>query len=251
MAQEIVPQVFTNAEFGAIRTIEVDGNPMFCARDVAAALGYANTQDAISKHCKGVAFRYPLETMGGVQKMRFISEGDMYRLIASSKLPNAQQFESWVFDEVIPTIRRHGMYATPQTVEQMLQDPDTMIKTLQTLKAERERANRLEAENNTMLPKARTYDVAMRAEGTMSITEAARHLSQVDPSITRNRLFGLLRADGLICKQDNAPTREAINRGYMVQMLTTRADGKANRPYAHLTRKGLDYCTRNYCKVGQ
>ena len=241
-------QVFNSQEFGNIRVAVADnGNPIFCARDVATALGYKNPNDAISKHCKGIAFRYPLPTDGGEQMARFITEGDMYRLIASSKLESAQQFESWVFDTVLPSIRAHGMYATPQTVEKMLADPDTMIATLKALKAERQRTQALIEDNARLLPKAVAYDVAIEAEGTMTITEAARYLSQHDKSITRKRLFALLRADCLICKQDNAPTKTAINRGYMVQMMTTRQDGKANDPYARMTRKGLDYCLRNYC----
>jgi prophage antirepressor-like protein len=241
-------QVFNSQEFGNIRVAVADnGNPIFCARDVATALGYKNPNDAISKHCKGIAFRYPLPTDGGEQMARFITEGDMYRLIASSKLESAQQFETWVFDTVLPSIRAHGMYATPQTVEQMLNDPDTMIATLKALKAERQRTQALIEDNARLLPKATMYDVAIEAEGTMTITEAARYLSQRDKSITRKRLFALLRADCLICKQDNAPTKTAINRGYMVQMMTTRQDGRANDPYARMTRKGLDYCLRNYC----
>ena len=241
-------QVFDSQEFGNIRVaVAENGNPIFCARDVATALGYKNPNDAISKHCKGIAFRYPLPTDGGEQLARFITEGDMYRLIASSKLESAQQFETWVFDDVLPSIRSHGMYATPQTVERMLADPDTMIATLQALKAERKRTQALIEDNARLLPKATMYDVAIEAEGTMSITEAARQLAQYDGTINRRRLFALLRADGLICKQDNAPTKKAIQRGYMVQMMTTRADGRANDPYAHMTRKGLDYCVRTYC----
>ena len=241
-------QVFNSEQFGNIRVAVADnGNPIFCARDVATALGYKNPNDAISKHCKGIAFRYPLPTDGGEQLVRFITEGDMYRLIASSKLESAQRFETWVFDDVLPSIRSHGMYATPQTVEQMLNDPDTMIATLKALKAERQRANALMEDNARLLPKATAYDIAIEAGGTMSVTEAARYLSQVDPTITRKRLFALLRADRLICQQDNAPTKKAIQRGYMVQMLTTRPDGKANDPYARITRKGLDWCLRNYC----
>lgn len=133
-------QVFNNEDFGEIRaSITEDGNPIFCARDVAVALGYKNPNDAISKHCKGIAIRYPLATDGGEQLVRFITEGDMYRLIASSKLESAQRFETWVFDDVLPSIRKHGMYATTQTVEDMLADPDTMIATLKALKAERQR----------------------------------------------------------------------------------------------------------------
>lgn len=87
-----------------------NGMVMFCAKHVATALGYSNTRDAIAKHCKGVANRYPLETAGGIQQMVFIAEGDVYRLIASSKLPPAVEFEHWLFDEVVPQIRRTGGY---------------------------------------------------------------------------------------------------------------------------------------------
>ena len=139
------------------------------------------------------------------------------------------------------------MYATPQTVEQMLNDPDTMIATLKALKAERKRTQALIEDNARLLPKATMYDVAIEAEGTMTITQAARYLAQHDKGINVKRLYALLRADGLICKQDNAPTKKAIQRGYMVQMLTTRADGKANPPYARMTRKGLDWCLNHYC----
>lgn len=241
-------QVFNNEDFGKIRAaVTDDGNPIFCARDVAVALGYKNPNDAIAKHCKGIAFRYPLMTDGGEQMARFITEGDMYRLIASSKLESAQRFETWVFDDVLPTIRKHGMYATPQSIERMLADPDTMIATLKALKAERKRADALMEDNARLLPKATMYDVAIEAEGTMSVTEAARYLAQYDKGISRKRLFALLRADGLVCKQGNAPTKKAIERGYMVQVMTTRADGRANDPYARMTRKGMDYCMRTYC----
>ena len=79
-------QVFTNHEFGTIRTITSSGQILFCGKDVATALGYANTKDALARHCKGVVNHYPLETAGGVQQVRFISEGDLYRLIVTSKL---------------------------------------------------------------------------------------------------------------------------------------------------------------------
>lgn len=84
-------QAFTNHEFGTIRTITSDGQILFCGRDVAATLGYANTKDALARHCKGVVNHYPLETAGGIQQVSFISEGDLYRLIVSSKLPAAEQ----------------------------------------------------------------------------------------------------------------------------------------------------------------
>lgn len=242
-------QVFDSEQFGEVRVLLADnGNPIFCAKDVAVALGYKDPTNAIKQHCRGVAIHHPIvDSMGREQTARFITEGDMYRLIASSKLESAQQFESWAFDTVLPSIRSHGMYATPQTIERMLNDPDTMITTLKVLKAERERANALMEDNARLLPKATMYDIAIEAEGTMNITEAARQLSQYDKTINVKRLYALLRADGLICKQNRAPTKKAIQRGYMVQMMTSRPNGKANDPYAHMTRKGLDYCVRSYC----
>lgn len=103
-------QIFNSAEFGAVRTLETtDGKVLFCGADVAKALGYSNTRDALARHCKGVV-KHDTPTTSGIQEMTFIPEGDLYRLITHSKLPNAERFESWVFDEVLPTIRKHGGY---------------------------------------------------------------------------------------------------------------------------------------------
>ena len=100
---------FENKEFGNIRTIEENGKIYFCGKDVATALGYKVPKDAISAHCKGaVKYRYP--TTSGIQSMSFITEGDLYRLITHSKLPTAEKFEEWIFDEVLPEIRETGRY---------------------------------------------------------------------------------------------------------------------------------------------
>ena len=107
-------QVFNNEEFGEIRTIEENGNVLFCGSDVAKALGYSKARNAINAHCKGALKRGVL-TNGGKQEMTFIPEGDLYRLIAHSKLPSAEKFESWVFDEVLPTIRKTGTYTVQKT----------------------------------------------------------------------------------------------------------------------------------------
>ena len=102
-------KIFENADFGSIRTIEQDGKVLFCGRDIATALGYQRPADAIAAHCKGVCV-LPTPSNGGVQNMKFITEGDVYRLITHSRLPAAEKFEQWVFDEVLPTIRRTGYY---------------------------------------------------------------------------------------------------------------------------------------------
>lgn len=107
-------KIFENTEFGSVRTIEENGKVMFCGKDVALALGYSNSKDAISRHCKGVV-KHALPTTGGIQKMNFISEGDIYRLAAKSELPGAEKFESWIFDEVLPSIRKTGSYQVAQS----------------------------------------------------------------------------------------------------------------------------------------
>lgn len=107
-------KIFENAEFGSVRTIEENGKVMFCGKDVAKALGYKESHKAISRHCKG-GMKRPTPTNGGLQEMIFISEGDIYRLAAKSELPSAEKFESWIFDEVLPSIRRTGGYQIPQS----------------------------------------------------------------------------------------------------------------------------------------
>lgn len=101
-----------------VRTIiDSDGTPLFCGKDVCSILGYANASDAIAKHCRGVAKRYPIvDNLGRTQEARFLTEPDLYRLIVSSQLPAAQEFERWVFEEVLPTIRKTGQYSQPQQI---------------------------------------------------------------------------------------------------------------------------------------
>ena len=114
--------IFNNPEFGEIRTIEENGKVLFCAKDVAAALGYKNTRDAINRHCKGVVKRDGVSrttnqhgmTTEQTVEMAFIPEGDIYRLAAKSELPGAERFESRIFDEVLPSIRRNGGYIANQ-----------------------------------------------------------------------------------------------------------------------------------------
>lgn len=108
---------FDNPEFGQVRAVEVDGKAMFCGKDVAKVLGYSKPNNALDRHCKGSPFWGPLETAGGTQKARFITEPDVYRLITHSKLPNAQRFEAWVFEEVLPSIRRTGGYVAAKPDE--------------------------------------------------------------------------------------------------------------------------------------
>ena len=103
-------QIFENSEFGSVRTVDIDGKIYFVANDVAKALGYKRPADAVTAHCKGSA-KHRYLTEGGEQEMKVIPEGDIYRLVIKSQLPTAEKFEQWIFDEVLPSIRKHGMYA--------------------------------------------------------------------------------------------------------------------------------------------
>lgn len=185
-------QVFTNSQFGQIRTITVGGTVFFGGKDVAIALGYANPADALTRHCKGVVKRYPLETPGGIQHVRFISEGDVYRLIVSSHLPAAEEFEAWVFDEVLPSIRRHGMYA----IDELLENDDLLEQALNHLRAER--AKRLAAEQALLeaTPKVSYYDVVLQSPTLMPITAIAR-----DYGLSAKKLNRLLVEEHIQFKQ--------------------------------------------------
>lgn len=145
-------QVFNSEQFGLIRTIEEEGKILFCGVDVARALGYVDPQDAIKRHCRYPAFhRVPHPQSPDKQiEMKFIPEGDIYRLAAKSEMPDADKFESWIFDEVLPSIRKHGAYMTPETLEAAILNPDTMIKLCTALKDEQDKRKALEIANSAL-----------------------------------------------------------------------------------------------------
>lgn len=246
VSDEILPQVFDNPEFGTIRTVTRDGVPMFCAKDVAVALGYQNTNDAIRKHCKGVAICYPLKTAGGVQDVRFITEGDMYRLIASSKLESAQRFESWVFDEVIPAIRRNGGYMVARADE----TPEQLLA--RALKLADATLRERDARIAELEPRAEFYDATMKGERWMSVTEAARQLHQYDRSITRKDVFAFFMQRHIITS-DKQASKLGIDRGYVANYQPpayfdqTTGEMVRPKPYAKVTSKGFTWLLEGMC----
>ena len=168
-------RIFENEEFGKVRTIEENGKILFCGSDVAKSLGYVDTVNALKTHCKedGVAFHHIIDNLGRTQQAKFISEGNVYRLITHSKLPSAEKFESWVFDDVLPSIRKHGIYADTVTIEKMLSNPDTMIKVLTELKTEREQRIKLEQENALLIPDANMARDIIKYNGLYTLKEVA------------------------------------------------------------------------------
>lgn len=178
----LIPFTFENT---SVRMFEEDGKVFFCGKDVATALGYTNTNKALADHCKGVTKRYPLQTAGGVQQVRFITEGDLYRLIASSKLPSAQAFEAKVFDEVLPTIRKTGAYGAPKRLTGRELMAAALIEAEQTLKA-------LESKNKELAPKAESFDHFLSSNDDYSVREAAQILCRAGVKTGQNRLFNTL-----------------------------------------------------------
>lgn len=173
--------LFTNPTFGEVRTLETDdGVVLFCGKDVAAALGYSNPRKALADHCKGVT-KCDTLTNGGKQELSFIPESDVYRLAFGSKLPTAEQFTDWVTSEVLPTIRRHGAYLTPDVLSQTIQNPDFLIGLVTELKAEQERRRTAELTVSVqsqqiaeLQPKASYYDVVLNCKDLMSIGKIAK-----------------------------------------------------------------------------
>lgn len=171
---------FVNEQFGTIRTIVIDDMPWFVAVDVAAALGYANPRKAVLDHCKGVTKR-DTPTSSGVQQMSYINEGDLYRLIMKSKLPSAEKFENWVMNEVLPSIRKHGIYATDSVIDNILNNPDFGIELLTKLKEERAARVKAEQRNAVLMHVNKTYTMTEIAKelGLKSAIELNKMLSEM------------------------------------------------------------------------
>jgi prophage antirepressor-like protein len=171
-------QVYKNAEFGSVRTTTIGGQPYFVGKDVASILGYANTRKALIDHVdeedKGVT---KCDTLGGKQDLIIINESGLYSLILSSKMPNAKKFKRWVTNEVLPAIRKHGLYAT----DDLIANPDLAIAAFTALKVEREKNKRLMAavavgqqQIAEMKPKATYYDVVLKCKDAVNISVIAK-----------------------------------------------------------------------------
>lgn len=195
-------QIFKNEEFGTVRTVDVDGQTYFVASDVASALGYSRPADAVTDHCKGSVKRRVL-TNGGEQEVKVIPEGDVYRLIIRSKLPSAEKFEKWVFDEVIPQIRKTGGYNLPQTYSEALR----------ALADKAEEAERLALENEKMKPKAIFADAVSVADTSILVRELAKMIRQNGKEIGEKRLYIWMRENGYIIKGTTEPTQRAMEMG--------------------------------------
>ena len=214
-------KLFNNEQFGEIREVTIDGKEYFVASDIAKSLGYKNTSDAISRHCKGVV-KHDILTKGGNQKLSIIGEGDIYRLITHSKLPQAEQFESWVFDEVLPSIRQHGAYMTENTIEKCLTDPDFLIKLATQLKEEKQKRKLAEEKLQQQKPLIEFVDTVTNSSDSIDMNEMAKLIQNEGIKLGRNKLFAMLR-DNKILMQNNQPYQKYMDCGYFKIIETTKS----------------------------
>lgn len=197
-------QIFNNPEFGSVRTITKDGKTYFVGNDVAKALGYSETAKAIRTHCKGVS-EMDIPTNGGVQTMKMITEGDIYRLVIKSQLPQAEKFESWVFDNVLPSIRNNGGYIANQ--EQMT--PEQIVANA--LIVAQNIISQKDRQIEEMKPKAEFFDAVADSKTAISMNEVAKVLNI--KGYGRNNLFEFLR-NSKVLDRWNVPYQRYVDNGW-------------------------------------
>lgn len=225
-------KIFESPEFGTVRTVTINGEPWLVGRDVAEALGYSNPRKAISDHVdaedRGVT---KCDTLGGPQEMTIINESGLYALVLSSKLPKAKEYRRWVTSEVLPSIRKHGLYATAETAERLLSDPDFVIRLFTEIKAEKEMRQQLEAEAAANAPKVLFADSVEASKTSILVFDLAKLIRQNGVDIGGKRLFAWMRDNGYLVRRKgadyNMPTQKAMEMGLfeVKETAITHADG--------------------------
>lgn len=252
-------QTFNNPEFGTVRAVRGDdGEPMFVAKDVCAALGLGNSRQALARLDDDEKGVISTDTPGGEQQMQAVNEPGLYVLVLSSRKPEAKAFKRWVTHEVLPALRRDGGYMVARADET---PEETMARALLLAQGTMERQKRriagLEAENEEMRPKALFADAVAASDGTCLIGEFAKMLRQNGVDIGQNRLFAMLREDGYLGKAGqnrNVPTQRSMELGLfrIKETAITHSDGHVtiNRT-PKLTGKGQRYFLERYGKTGE
>lgn len=231
-------KIFSNKEFGEIRTIiDEHSEPWFVGKDVAKALGFANTRDAIRTHVfeedKGVDL---VDTLGGRQKMTMVNESGLYALVFGSQLEDAKKFKHWVTSEVLPAIRKHGAYMTDGVIERTLTDPDYLIMLATNLKEEKAKRALAEAQNEKNKPKVLFADTVSASNRSCLMGELAKMISQeairtgkTDKKIGQNKLFAWMRNNGYLCKsgeRKNQPLQTYVEQGLFEMKKGSYVDSK-------------------------
>lgn len=244
-------QVFTSRQFGEIRTISRDGAPWFVAADVCRALDVDRTATRrLDDDEKDV---YSTHTLGGQQELSIVNEPGLYALVLGSRKQKAKAFKRWITHEVLPSIRKHGAYATDDTIDRIISNPDFGIKLLGELKQEREARRALEEKAAQDAPKVLFAQSVESSKSEILIGELAKILKQSGVSIGQNRLFELLRRDGYLISRKgadwNMPTQKSMELGVMriKETCITHADGHTTvSKTPKITGKGQVYFVNRY-----
>lgn len=244
--------VFENEAFGDVRVLNRNGDPWFVAKDACECLELGNPRSSLAlldEDEKGV---HSVDTPGGKQEMTIVSEPGLYSLILRSRKPEAKAFKRWVTHDVIPSIRKRGLYATPQTVEAMLADPDTAIKLLTSLKEERAKSAALAAKVKQDAPKVLFADAVSTSKTSILIGDMAKILAQNGIKIGQKRLFAYLREHGYLMqagRSKNIPTQHSIEKGLfeVKESAVTMPDGSVRtRITPMVTGKGQLYFVKKF-----
>ena len=238
-------QIFNNPEFGAIRTMETGGEPWFVGKDVAEVLGYQNGSRDINRHVDEED-RHKTMIFDGNQNKEtiIINESGLYSLVLSSKLPNAKKFKRWVTSEVLPSLRKHGLYAA----DELLNNPDLMIQAMEALKSERAKNKVLTEKTRQDAPKVLFADSVTASHTSILIFDLAKLLRQNGVEIGGNRLFDWMRQNGYLVKRKgsdyNMPTQKSMEMGLFEVKETsiTHSDGHTSvNKTPKVTGKGQIY----------
>ncbi len=246
-------QIFENPEFGAVRTVEIDGDPWLVGKDVAKALGYAKPENAIGTHVDSDDKTTTLiQGTGSNYKSKavLINESGLYSLVLSSKLPTARKFRHWVTSEVLPSIRRHGLYAA----DELLNNPDLMIQAMEALKAERAKNLQLSEKVRQDAPKVLFADSVAASHTSILVFDLAKLLRQNGVNIGGNRLFDWMRQNGYLVKRRgadwNMPTQRSMEMGLfeVKETSVTHSDGHVTvTKTPKVTGKGQVYFVNKFC----
>lgn len=241
-----------------VRTVMIGDEPYFVGSDAAIAIGYANPRDAISRHVKDKYKRVSrITTPYGTQEMTVISEPGIYQLAGQSKLPSAEPFQDWIYEQVLPSIRKTGGYVTPQTAADWLNNPDVMIQALQRYKDAKAENQRLHDERKIMLPKARFADAVSDADNSILVRELAKLLRQNGVAVGEKRLYAWLRDKGYLIRHGadyNRPTQRAMEMGLfsIKETIIQHSDGRTTvKGTTKVTGKGQRYFIDKFLRQKQ
>ncbi len=250
MSTEIQLFSFQDAQ---VRVVTIDGEPWFVASDVAALLGYRDAPNMLRMIRDRFRGYSDLSTPGGVQRMATVSEAGLMQAIMRSKRDEAEGIQDWVYADVLPTIRKHGAYLTADKVEEVLSDPDTLIRLATDLKAERAKRAELEAKAAKDAPKVLFADAVATSNTTILVADLAKILRGNGVVIGQNRLFQWLRDEGYLIRRKgadwNSPTQRAMELGLFVVKETAIAHSDGHVSISKTTKvtgKGQQFLVRKF-----